>query len=166
MKEFFKSIQNRLVTALVYIFIIVMIVMMFLAINDMRVKACDHYSFDHIQVKYNSNVLDMPDEPMMVRNRVYVPLRKLAETIGFNVSWNQEKFEATLTNDGNVIVVKLESDWIKHNGHSYQMDVIPVFYHNRVYVPVRVICEIFGKKVNYIHTINTVEINDMSDRVE
>jgi len=88
-------------------------------------------------------------EPIIVNGRTLIPVRFLAENFGFKVEWNEIEYTVTMFGYDKIIRLRPGSYEIKVNGSQRILDVMPEIIQNRVYVPLRVICEIIDKKVSY-----------------
>lgn len=108
-------------------------------------------------------------EPIVINDRTLVPLRFFAENFGFNVEWNAIEYTATMEKDDKIICLKPDSDIITINGRETRLNVKPKIIQNRVYVPLRDINEMVGKKVSYkngviLVTNSNISVEDYSDR--
>ena len=90
--------------------------------------------------------------------RTMVPLRAFAETVGYNVEWNGEIQEITLTHKlgGKDIVKFYVGDYnykvesIEYGtGGIREMDTCPIIYGERTYIPLRYAAEAIGFTVNW-----------------
>ena len=108
-------------------------------------------------------------EPIIVNGRTLIPVRFLAENFGFKVEWNEIEYTVTMFGYDKIIRLRPGSYEIKVNGSQRILDVMPEIIQNRVYVPLRVICEIIDKKVSYksgviLVTDSDKSIEDYSDK--
>gem|GEM_PF-4900733 len=115
---------------------------------------------NEISVVLNGRPVNFEDaRPIIVNNRVLVPLRAIAEELGCEVSWEPPKYvkisdavkEFTLTIGSNQILYK--------SGATRTMDVVPTEINGRTYVPVRFISEELGMEVEWDEEFMTVFIN-------
>ncbi|GAW27628.1 MULTISPECIES: copper amine oxidase N-terminal domain-containing protein [unclassified Carboxydocella] len=102
-----------------------------------------------IEVSFsNGHVLFFLDQkPVMYKNRVMVPLRRLAEAFRANLEWDGREQKITLQRDNTMIIVKIGSNKMIINGEEKTMDVAPYILNKRTMVPVRFISEAFGHKI-------------------
>lgn len=76
-----------------------------------------------------------------------VPLRFLSEALGASVIYEGENAYISMGSD--IIVVKEGQDTYTHNGELKPLPEAPVNINSRLYVPLRVISESFGKDVSW-----------------
>jgi len=102
-----------------------------------------------IEVSFsNGQVLDFADQkPVMHKNRVMVPLRRLAEAFQASVIWDEKAQSITLQRDNTKIVLKIGSNKMIINDEEKTIDVSPYILNKRTMVPVRFISEAFGHKI-------------------
>ncbi|GEM_PF-1274699 len=96
----------------------------------------------------------MDTAPVLKSKRTFVPIRFVAEALGFKVTWGGDvaggnKKEVIIQN-GNLKVNMLigSSDYLVNNNKS-KMDVKPFLQNNRTYVPIRFVAEALGAKVTW-----------------
>ncbi|MBQ4526997.1 MAG: discoidin domain-containing protein [Clostridia bacterium] len=82
-------------------------------------------------------------------SRAFVPVRFISETLGFDVNYNDLKREVTISDKNNKIILTVDKKECFVNGNEQPLDVAPEITGDRLFVPVRAVCEIFGKKLTY-----------------
>lgn len=98
--------------------------------------------------------LDMFNE----NGRVLVPLRKICDDMGYNVSWDEDTRKASIKKDfTNAIFTVGEKDIIVNN-KKIGIDVAPRIVGDRTYVPIRVFAEAFNDDIEYIEAENKINI--------
>lgn len=90
--------------------------------------------------------------------RTFVPLRITMESMGVNVEWDSENRQAILTDEDTTVIVTVDSKIIKVNDIEVENDVAAVVSNGRIYLPIRIVAESFGAKVDWNKSSNTVEI--------
>lgn len=85
--------------------------------------------------------------PEVLAGRVFVPLRVLADMLGFKV--NYEEGMVQLTNDETTVSLTVGSRQFIQNGQTMTLDTAPLVKNNRLLVPLRYIAEWFGCTVDY-----------------
>lgn len=88
--------------------------------------------------------------PYIKENRTMVPLRYIAEKLGAEVGYDEEKREVSITLGEDVFKVVIDDTKYTLNGEEYPLDAPAEIVENRTFVPLRVISEAFNKKVNWI----------------
>jgi len=136
-----------------------------IALSLLIVMVCPAYGQDNsIQVQLNGENIPFDVAPQMVNNRVMVPMRTIFEKLGANVDWDGQTGTVTVTKDGTVIKLVLNSKnaVITKNGveSTIQLDTAPILVNDRTLVPVRLISESLGKQVGWDQANRTVVIID------
>lgn len=85
--------------------------------------------------------------PVILNNRMYVPLRFIAEALGYKVEWNQEIKQCTMTKDGKVLTVSLSDDVIMS--------------YDRILLPIERNYDLFGIKSSYEPLYDLGMMNDV-----
>lgn len=86
-------------------------------------------------------------KPFISNSSTMVPLRFLSEALGATVIYEGEN--AYISMEDKIIVVKEGSDTYTLNGELKPLPAPPVIVNSRLYVPLRVISEAFGKAVSW-----------------
>lgn len=118
-------------------------------------------------ISLNGNVLKLDKSlgaPFVDKNnRTQVPLRGPLEAIGAEVSWDQENRQATVLKDEVKVTVPLGAPYIFKDGIMIQNDTESVAVKQRIYLPIRVVMEAFGAKVDYDYKAGMVVISTSKD---
>ena len=134
---------------------IVLAVSSMLTVSALAVSAA---STKDITVKVNDTVIRFPDQKPIVQNeRTLVPIRFVAEALGYDVDWN-EKDNTAVIDDGK-IVLYIGTNKAKINGKSVTLDVASTVVRDRTMVPLRVIAETLDCSVDWIGETKTILIN-------
>ena len=112
----------------------------------------------NITVKVNNKAVAFPDQKPIVQNeRTLVPIRFVAEALGYDVEWNKTDNSAVI--DGGKIILYIGTNKAKINGKSATLDVASTVVHNRTMVPLRVVAETLDCSVDWIGETQTVLVN-------
>ncbi len=87
--------------------------------------------------------------PFIENDRTYVPIRFIAEELGYKVDWNQSEREVTLDNELNYITMKIGSNVAINNGNTVDLEEPVQLRFDRTFIPLRKVAELLGKSVNY-----------------
>lgn len=105
--------------------------------------------------------------PIIENNRTLVPIRIISETLGFEVFWNPTDRKILIQGvdqDGSKASYLFQIDKTSYINNelnqSFTMDVAPKIENNRTYVPIRLIAELFDKKVDWDLAHRTVIIGE------
>ena len=111
-----------------------------------------------ISVMVNGTAVKFPDQKPVVQNeRTLVPVRFVAEALGYKVEWNQTDNSVVI--DGGKIVLYIGTNTAKIGGKTVTLDVKPTVIQNRTMVPLRVVAETLDCSVDWISETNTVLVN-------
>ena len=112
---------------------------------------------ERIKVKLNGKEIEFDQQPIMAEgNRVMVPIRAIFETLGYTLEWDQITETATATNGTDKLVVKVGLSGVHFNDEWIPFDVPNTNESGRVRVPVRVVSECAGAKVDWDGDTRTV----------
>lgn len=119
-------------------------------------------SENDITVKLNDTPITFDQKPIMYDNRVMVPVRAIFEALGYEIEWNESKQQVTAKNSDNVMNMWVNDKELYHNGNLIGLDVSPMLIGDRVLVPVRIISQCAGYKVDWDDSMKTVIISQPS----
>ena len=88
----------------------------------------------------------MDAAPFIEENRTMLPIRFVAEALGFTVEWDHENRTVILMDKENVVKIPVNTNQIIVNGKVYESDVKPVLKDNRTMLPVANIARALGLK--------------------
>ena len=112
----------------------------------------------NVTVKVDGKVVDFPDqEPTIVNDRTLVPVRFVAESLGYNVEWNPYDNSAVI--DNGRIIMYIGTNKAKINGQTVTLDVASTLINDRTMVPLRVIAETLNCTVDWFGTNRMVLVN-------
>ena len=94
----------------------------------------------------------------------YVPIRFIAEYLGADVSWDGRNVNIYFSPDLN-IVIDTQSTIAYANDKKLEITK-PLIKEDRVFVPLRVIAEAMGKKVNYFNDGGLITVSDTAIKLE
>lgn len=82
-------------------------------------------------------------------SRTFVPLRFISENLGYKGEYFDETKDIKISNDKDVVELKVNSKDFSKNGEASEMDVKTFLRNNYTFVPLRFISEAFGKEVGW-----------------
>ncbi|MGD6894444.1 copper amine oxidase N-terminal domain-containing protein [Bacillus infantis] len=97
-------------------------------------------------------------KPLLVQNRVYVPMRAIIEELGATVKWDSKTKTFLVKDDGLDLSWKINSKQYKRNGQTMVSDAAPFIKDGVTYVPLRAISEILSAYVMWNSTEPSVSI--------
>lgn len=99
-------------------------------------NAKTYYSGKETEVLYNNAVYQFGKQPAVeIDTKVYVPIKKLAQSAGYSVKSENENM--TITGNGDTVVLTAGSDEMTKNGASVIIDVPPVARFDDLMVSVK-----------------------------
>lgn len=115
-----------------------------------------------IEVKVNDKTINFDEEPIMINDRVMVPMRAIFESLGANVEWHEATQSITATRGSDVIEMAIGSTTMTVNGKTIKLDegTAPILGEKRTLVPTRAIAEALGSTVSWNDATETVYIVD------
>lgn len=115
-----------------------------------------------IKVVLNGEDIEFDQPPIMISDRVMVPIRSIFEAMGYTVEWNASTQTAEAIKSNGNITVQINNNIIEYsiNGVSgiYECDVVPQIVSQRIVVPVRAVAESAGCDVQWDEENTTVII--------
>lgn len=103
----------------------------------------------------------LQDGDVIIReSRTFVPLRFISETLGYKVEYFDETKDIKISNDTDVVELKVNSKDFAKNGEASEMDVKTFLSNNYTFVPLRFISEAFGKEVGWDEPSRSVYIGN------
>lgn len=102
-----------------------------------------------IQIIIDGEKIISDTAPIISSDRVLVPVRVVSEKLGFYVQWNPTTREVSLSKDDLKIRFNIDKKVYWKNDQQIPLDVAPLIKNDRVYLPIRVISESTGAKVNW-----------------
>ena len=108
--------------------------------------------------------LNTGTKPFVLNGRTVLPVRFLAETLGAEVTWNDETKTATIILGGQTITITAGQREMFKDGESIELDVPATIIDGRTFLPLRKIAEALGRAVTWddrgIVIISDQEITD------
>lgn len=111
-----------------------------------------------ISVFANGEKLDLNTLPVMENDRVLVPVRNIAESLGAQVEWNEALQQITITRGSDRIVMQIGARTMQINDRTVALDVASILKYGRTLVPVRAVAEMFGAAVGWNEAVKEVTI--------
>ncbi len=116
-----------------------------------------------IKVWLKGNYIFSDAKPMIKKDRTYVPIRFIAEELGFDVNYLSSTRQVLMKRGDQTLAMQIGSVNAVFNGKEFQFEE-PVFISSdRTYVPLRFISERFNENVDYDSQTKTAIIGDDFD---
>ncbi|WP_308553752.1 stalk domain-containing protein [uncultured Peptoniphilus sp.] len=88
--------------------------------------------------------VEMDVAPFIANNRTMLPIRFVAEALGFKVEWDEPSRTVILTDKDNVVKIPVDTNKIIVNGNEYESDTKPILRNNRTTLPIANIARALG----------------------
>ncbi|MBY3619975.1 hypothetical protein HGO21_10500 [Acinetobacter sp. CUI P1] len=114
-----------------------------------------------IQVLLNSSEMELTMPPLLINNSTYVPLRGIFQQMGVNVRWDvpSRSVIAVKESTSTTLILNSVNGQTTVNGKVIATDQKPVFINDSVYVPLRLVSEMLGAKVEWDAEAYAVQIH-------
>lgn len=114
-----------------------------------------------ITVTYKAKPIVFPDQQPLIRSsRTLVPIRPIAEALGFQVAWNTQTQTVSISKDGNQIQLIINQTLAKRNQLGITLDTPATIVNKRTVVPLRFIAEALSYQVGWNQSARSVTISD------
>jgi len=117
------------------------------------------YARDDVEIFVNGKFLYTDVPPMIINDRIMVPLRAIFEALGAKVDWNGATETVTAKKDNIEISMQIGSRSFFRNGMSVILDVPAQVVNDRTLVPLRAIVESFDAEVVWDGDTSTAYIS-------
>ena len=101
----------------------------------------------------NGNLVKIDDNasivPYIENSRALMPLRFVADTLGFTVEWRESDSSVTLSQTGLGLGFKLGSNIMRKNNEDIPMETAAVSANGRIFVPIAYVAEAMGMNAVY-----------------
>ena len=115
-------------------------------------------SANAVSLYIDTQKLETDTPPVVIDGRTLVPVRAIFESLGAEVSWNQDTQTAIGTRDGTRIVIKINDTIAYVDGVPYTLDVPAQLVNNRTMVPARFISESLNCDVTWDQDTKTASV--------
>jgi len=112
-----------------------------------------------VKVVVDTSEVIFPDaQPVLTGNRVMVPLRAVAEALGWRVSWSASARVVHIFRGETQVSLAIGGPVCYVGDQPREMDAVPFLREQRTYVPLRFVSEGLGYAVSWDGTTATVRI--------
>jgi len=118
-----------------------------------------------ISVTVNNRLMQFDVAPEIVRGRVMVPIRSIAEALGATVTWDEVNRTVSISKGGTNVSLVLGAVVARHDGRAVELDVPAFATRGRTLVPLRFISEVLGYGVTWQEPTGRVAVITKLDRL-
>lgn len=108
----------------------------------------------------NDHIVYSDVYPYIKNSRTYVPIRFIAEELGYDVKWDGNNKQVTMTKDSTTVSLKIGSNQMIVNGKSKYLDAPAEIKDDRTFIPLRAVAEAFNEKVDYSSDYKAIYIGN------
>lgn len=101
-------------------------------------------------------IYDRP--PVIINDRVLVPMRGIFNDLGADVTWNEETKSISVGRNAERMTVYVDKDEALVNGVMMKLDTPATIIGDRTFVPIRFVAESLAAEVKWVESTKTVEI--------
>jgi len=111
-----------------------------------------------IQLVVDKIKIMLDQQPMIVQNTIYLPLRKLFEIHGADIHWDQEKQTIRAERPGRIIAYSLSTNQLYVDGVEKNFSEQVIVAHKQTYLPIKLLTTMFDSSVWWEPATKTVHI--------
>lgn len=140
--------------------LIMVMALMLIISMQLEVSAARHAERD-IKIWINDFYVMSDVHPFVENGRTYVPVRFIAEELGYDVEWNGNNKTVSISKYEQKIQLAIDSNLVYVNNKQTQIDAPAKLKSQRTFVPIRSVVELFGESVEYdeVHKIAVIGNN-------
>ncbi|MDU7114473.1 MAG: copper amine oxidase N-terminal domain-containing protein, partial [Peptoniphilus harei] len=112
------------------------------------------------EIQYNGKIIKSDVAPFIKDNRTLVPIRFISETLGYEVSWDNNERLVSVKGKDTQIELKIDSKTAKVKASDVELDAPALIKDNRTFVPLRFVAENLNAEVKWDKENFKVIIND------
>lgn len=118
------------------------------------------YAADNISVSVNGSYIDFSNDtqPLIYKNRTYVPIRKVCEALDITVDYYDYSKTMVFFKGNNRITHILGTNIVEINGYETKFDTTSINVNGRILMPVRMLAESISSEVTWDSASKTVII--------
>jgi len=113
----------------------------------------------HLMVN-NKEITDLPESPLILFDRVYVPVREMFEAMGATVAWDGDFGRVLISYGENLIIFKIDNMFVDVNGTMAEIPVPAKIVNSKTMIPVRFASEFLGFIVEWNDVERAVYITE------
>lgn len=111
-----------------------------------------------VSLKLNDEYI-ISDEPnILIDDTTYLVARNLVDALGYTIEWNNDERKVTITTDNKEIEFMVDKDLVYVNDQIIQIAEKPFIRNGRTYIPLRIVAEHLGCKIEFIQDTYTVAL--------
>jgi len=108
--------------------------------------------------QYRGELLTFDAPPIVKDGNVLLPVRRISESLGLAVDWDEASRTVTIKNDDVELRLQVGGNVLHKNDREIVLDVSPELINNRVFVPLEVVTEGIGAHATWNEELRSVWI--------
>lgn len=131
--------------------IVALIVIVMLLVPSTILAAPQEQAFvpANIKVFINDKQILFDEEPIISNNAILLPLRKIAESLGATVKWEQSLNMVFIEKDNKKLSLSLKSNRVLYERKLFVMEQVPIVINGRILVSLRFIAAALGADLTW-----------------
>ena len=106
----------------------------------------------------NGKQLETKEDPRIYNSSTLVPVRVVAEGLGYNVTWSQADKRVCINDSSTAIALTVDNQVATVNGNEVALETSAKIFNNVTLVPIRFVAESLGLQVYYDQQTNAVHL--------
>ncbi len=119
-------------------------------------------AYQEVGLQLEGSIIETDPAPFINSNRVMVPVREIANALGADVSWNEEKQAVVVAQGEYQMTMFIGERHAAVNGKDVQLDVAPVIVENRAMVAVRVLADALQVPISWDSETQVVSLGKLA----
>lgn len=111
--------------------VILIVLMLFIGINPIVASGSTL-----LQLEINNEAYDFIDEPLLLQDSIFMPLREVAEEMGYEIQWSEEDRSIDLTKDDESLKLYIDSQDVVLNGINSKLVYSPIIKDDKTYASI------------------------------
>jgi len=111
-----------------------------------------------ISVIIDGKLQSYDQPPILINNRLMVPMRSIFEALGATVEWDAERRTVWATRNGVTFEATIGDPWVHINGNAIATEHAPTIHNERTLMPLRLVSELFEADVTWDGKQQTVHV--------
>lgn len=106
--------------------------------------------FTNYEITFKDTVIEFDTQPQLIEGKVMLPLRFIAETLGYEVTWNNASKQVDLMKGPHFTSISIgKNSYFKNKMAPRELSIAPTIVDGRTLVPVEFVSEIMGYGVEF-----------------
>lgn len=111
-----------------------------------------------VRIQLQGRELFLATDPILRNEHILVPVGEVLPDMNITVNYNPEDSSVTAQKGDVILRLKLDNCSAQVNGADRPLDVPATLYNNQVYIPIRLIAEVFNFSIEWLPESNLVSL--------